>query len=1380
MIEKRGMSYDRSVVEQYISDLNKLEKNYLIMWACFNHSALRSKIYTYATRSDLVLPSRFSMSSQKKLLDRFLDLGIVTGAYKTQKLTIYNQFYFYFLNQGIESGFLQRNKKAIWSFTDLIERRGYTMYEASEGTLFRSFVWQIYNGEPLQEKELQVFDGNMMLRGQCAIFNGLLRYFDQYGSGKVFPLVFFEKLLHRQLRLYMHNFGRAGREIEIASKLKRFSLDALADMSEDFVADCVFFHILRADFEMAERVASCNGAVKLLYDVVYSFLVGGEQAGEVVTRFEKAIGASCAGGFKKFKFSNYLHFFYYLSVGLLKNNPENYKKVLSSLSIKRGDDLDGLSHFAFCLRSILERKFYLELRRGYDDLQMEFGEALENFWGLVLVLIFKWREDLKLAKFMEADCMVTFFNKAELCGFKLICSEAVYISNVFAELENACDSFTPLEWGGFINRVEKIPKWEQTLLALENSFGGSSVQPTGSVGEKRLVWIIGRSEVEVKEQSLRKNGRWTKGRAVALSKLVSRSVESATEADYKVASKAIKDESYSWYGKPSYYLSDQLAILNLVGADNVYVEEKGNYVKTELTRGEIEFRTESVPGGTKISIFPSFRESGVHVVRHSISKHVVYDISKKDVSISSSIPASGLIVPEEQSNRIEKLLPLVSNRFAVHSDSLDATDLATVDVPAVVRVRLYPFSNGIHVEAVVGPCGDKEKFLSPGVGLKSFLGKQDGEKVQFVRDLEKEKETLANLFEVCPILVDSGDDELSWFISELEESLEVVSALYNVRDDFIIEWPEGETLSFAGSVDFNDLQLRVKSDNAWFELEGEANISDDAVVSARELLKPVEQHGRFIRMSDGRFVALTKKLSKELERAKAFVQEDKKSMRLHPASSLGFGDFLADTDVQACAEWRERVANVNKVGKKRYHTPPALQADLRDYQFEGYRWLNRLSDLGFGACLADDMGLGKTVQALSLLLKRKSKGAVLVVAPASVCENWFREIVKFTPSLNPLIFGNETDREKCVKKAKKGDVVITTYGLLNSASEIFTARKWGTVILDEAQMIKNHTAKRTKVAHSLSADFKLITTGTPIENNLLELWSLFEFINPGLLGSKNSFFEKYSKTVQESGDSAALKQLKNLVKPFILRRKKMDVLDDLPAKTEISLDIELSDHEQAVYEALREEAVSLVEGGEVENPQFLILAYLTKLRRACCHSSLVTKKKGGQSSKLEQMVELVEELKSGGHRVLIFSQFVDFLKLAAQELDSANLTYQYLDGSTPVKKRLSLVDKFQNGDGDAFLISLKAGGTGLNLTAADYVIHLDPWWNPASEDQASDRAHRIGQQRPVTVYRFVAKGTVEEKISRLHHEKRELSESILSGADMAAKLSVDEIINLLR
>ena len=458
--------------------------------------------------------------------------------------------------------------------------------------------------------------------------------------------------------------------------------------------------------------------------------------------------------------------------------------------------------------------------------------------------------------------------------------------------------------------------------------------------------------------------------------------------------------------------------------------------------------------------------------------------------------------------------------------------------------------------------------------------------------------------------------------------------------------------------------------------------------------------------------------------------------------------------------------------------PEGLNAELRPYQVGGYKWLARLGHMGLGAILADDLGLGKTIQTLTLLLSRAEDGPALVVAPTSLLTNWARESARFTPALKTVRLaagGSAKARKKALKDAGPGTVVLTTYGLMQRQTELFAEKHWHTVVLDEAQAIKNPDSLRAKAAFQLNADFRVALSGTPVENKALELWSLMKFLVPGLLGTKKSFEASHSTAVAE-GQGYEVVGLRARVQPFLLRRTKSEVLPELPPRTDVAIEVEPGKKQGALIELLRQEAEKACRG----ESHMEIFAALMKLRQACCHPSLVSPHANIPSAKMEAFRELVGELKEGGHRVLVFSQFSGHLALVRAELEQLGLSYQYLDGKTPPKTRQKRVDAFQAGEGDVFLISLKAGGVGLTLTEADYCFVLDPWWNPATEMQAVDRAHRIGQTKTVFVNRYVSGGTIEEKVMALKERKAKLIAGVMdNGTTFDGGLTADDIRALI-
>jgi superfamily II DNA or RNA helicase len=448
--------------------------------------------------------------------------------------------------------------------------------------------------------------------------------------------------------------------------------------------------------------------------------------------------------------------------------------------------------------------------------------------------------------------------------------------------------------------------------------------------------------------------------------------------------------------------------------------------------------------------------------------------------------------------------------------------------------------------------------------------------------------------------------------------------------------------------------------------------------------------------------------------------------------------------------------------------PSDLRAELRDYQRQGVNWLCFLRDARLGATLADDMGLGKTLQTLCALC-----GRTLVVAPRSVLFNWKNEAARFRPGLRCEVYhGPKRSLDPTA------DITVTTYSVLRLDQELLAAEKWGTLVLDEAQTIKNPDSQVTRAAYRMRADFRVTLSGTPVENRLEELWSQFQFTNPGLLGSRQYFQDQYATPISDGRPDAA-KVLRTKIRPFLLRRLKSDVAKELPPRTDLVLECDLNDDERAVYDAIRaatqkEVVERLRAGGSV----LQALESLLRLRQAACHSALVPGQQAASSSKVVELMAALEQATAEGHKSLVFSQWTSFLDLIEPHLEKSQIPALRLDGST--RDRQGIVDRFQTSAGPpVLLMSLKAGGTGLNLTAADHVFLMDLWWNPAVEDQAADRAHRLGQERPVFVYRLVAKDTVEERILDLQQKKRGIADAALGDADQAGGLTRDDLLSLL-
>ncbi len=605
---------------------------------------------------------------------------------------------------------------------------------------------------------------------------------------------------------------------------------------------------------------------------------------------------------------------------------------------------------------------------------------------------------------------------------------------------------------------------------------------------------------------------------------------------------------------------------------------------------------------------------------------------------------------------------------------------------------------------------------------------------------------------------------------------------YSATDDLVVLWPKGAKMRVTSEITPSALRIEIEDHNDWFGIQGTIEV-DGHQIPLLDLLSAMKSGREYIALGGGLWARISQEFQKRLRGLQDVAHQSQGKLEVDFTAAPVLNDlFDAQINLKACQAWRDVLKRMDAARDITSDPPISLTAELRDYQVEGFRWLKRLATWGAGACLADDMGLGKTVQALALLIERMEEGPTLVVAPTSVGFNWMRETARFAPSINALAY-RDSNRDELLQSVRGGDLVVVSYGLLQRDFEKFEQIEWGTLVLDEAQAVKNATTKTARAVRDLKAKWRIALTGTPIENHLGELWSLFRVLNPGLFGSWDRFRERFGNPIEKNKDPERRAALGRMVRPFILRRTKDEVLKELPPRTEIEVDVELSEPERKRYEDARLKILAQLAGLDDDagkDHRFAVLAGLMKLRQLACHPALQDKKWKKSSAKLDALLELVEELREEQHRALVFSQFTTHLDLVRKALDERGITYQYLDGSTPPKQRQQAVDAFQNGEGELFLISLKAGGTGLNLTAADYVIHLDPWWNPAVEDQATDRAHRIGQTRPVTVYRLVAKETIEEKILALHERKRELVAGILEGSDQAAKLSTDDLIDLIR
>jgi superfamily II DNA or RNA helicase len=695
----------------------------------------------------------------------------------------------------------------------------------------------------------------------------------------------------------------------------------------------------------------------------------------------------------------------------------------------------------------------------------------------------------------------------------------------------------------------------------------------------------------------------------------------------------------------------------------------------------------------------------------------------------------------------------------------------TGDTRQVVVLRWE--GDGMVLGARVQPLPEAAPAL-PGQGSSFVLARRGERMVHVARQLVEEPVAARALVDELGLGDSPVSEDFEVTVPTTERALGLIEALQE-RADIRVVW-EGPRVAVGGTVGAEALRLRVSSGRDWFGLSGELAVGRKRV-SLQALLRAAAEGHRYVEVGKGHFVSLSEHLRAALAAAASTADKGTNDPQLTALHAPIVEALVEDgARLDAPPEWLAAAAHMREAATLEVELPAGLNAELRPYQQAGVTWLARLAHWAPGAVLADDMGLGKTVQAIALLLRRAPLGPALVVAPTSVVTNWQRELARFAPELEVTVH-HGSGRDRALQRGA-GQVVVTSYGLLVNDSELWAAHRFATTVLDESQAIKNPASRRAKAAVALDSAFCLALSGTPVQNRVAEIYSLFRYVAPGLLGSKATFEERYVRPIEGRGDTAQRAALAALVAPFLLRRNKGEVATDLPARTDIQLDVDLGDEERALYERLRLEALErIAKAGK--RASFQVLEELTRLRKQACHPRLSDPTSPVASAKLKYALRALKDIRDNGHRALVFSTFVTHLNLIRDALEAEGFTCCWLDGSTPMKRRSAEVEAFQGGHGDVFLISLKAGGVGLNLTAATYVLHLDPWWNPAAEDQASDRAHRIGQRKPVTVYRLVSRDTVEAEIVAMHAHKRELAQALLTGAGSAAMPTTEELLGLM-
>ncbi len=1211
----------------------------------------------------------------------------------------------------------------------------------------------------------------------------------------VFPSEYFEQFYSNTIFLSMENGIPNPEPIEFIVQLCKAEDKRITGMILDLVCEHLFF---QGRFLEREEIYSLReklvGTPNPFSDGLKYFIE--DKVDETISFFESGIShMKKKANNKNYTLNSYLSIVYFFAL-LKKGESENYQSA-KDYSLKISKDINHPFRFSFqSLYGLCQ--FVSGMERDVNRINIGYlPPSSIDFWNIFIYAVVLYWINPKLS-----DKSLPYLKKSlvnvKRSNYKW---QEMQLLDLIAKIEKT-ESKDALKLKKDLNSffiadiIEKKEHWHIILNALSSI----KIKPTAANKDqpdrKRIAWYIGYDrkrniclEIEPVEQSYSEKTGWSSGKPISLKRLKNDSSKIPFLSDQDIrAISYIKAYSQNYYGGLDYSL-DSNVLVELVGHPFLFWSDFKT--RFDLERGEPELTVEenNADNTIKLLLHPNNIDENekytLHLETPSRLKLIVF--SNEHRQIAKILSGLNVKIPKEAKEQVLKAITNLSSSILIQSD-IGGAESQTEKVEAFSKpyLHLLPYDEGLRITGFCRPFAGKGPYYKPGKGGKILIAEIEGKKLSTTRNLLEEEMRFSELLRLCPTLQSiSLVSEYEWILEEPETCLEVLSEIQTIGDIAVIEWPEGERFRIKKQADISKFHMGIKKDNDWFSVNGTLDLGNKDVIEMQVLLELLGQSpSRFIKMSDGSFLALTATFRKQLDELQAFSELTKDGLRFSPLIAPLMEDMtLQVASLKADKAWKSQVEKLKEIKNFKPELPNTFQATLRDYQIEGFEWLARLSHWGVGACLADDMGLGKTIQSLAILLTRAASGPSLVIAPSSVCMNWHTESLRFAPTITTIQFGGK-NREEVVKNLKPYDVLVCSYGMIQQedVAEILKSVGWQVVILDEAQAIKNMSTKRSQAVMSLKAGFRLLTTGTPIENHLGELWNLFRFLNPGLLGSLEKFNERFAIPIEKNKDKSARNQLKKLIQPFLLRRMKNQVLDELPEKTDITLQVELSDKERAFYEALRLNAIKKLASKDLLPGQkhLQILAEIMKLRRACCNTKLVEAKIDLPSSKFEAFTEILEELLENKHKALVFSQFVDHLSIIKKYLEEKKISFQYLDGSTPMKDRKTRVDAFQKGEGEVFLISLKAGGTGLNLTAADYVIHMDPWWNPAVEDQASDRAHRIGQKRPVTVYRLVAKDTIEAKIVDLHKHKRDLADSLLEETDMSGKISADELLNLLK
>ena len=913
-------------------------------------------------------------------------------------------------------------------------------------------------------------------------------------------------------------------------------------------------------------------------------------------------------------------------------------------------------------------------------------------------------------------------------------------------------------------------KWDELLETL---------QAEKSV-EKRLIWLVhlepgsekreGWAEIE---PAIQKKGKknWLDPKIISWLELMKPSNrELLASRDRRIVS--ILRNASETHGV-DYVLPEGDALKILAGAENLfYLDDYKQQITVECIKPAVEVIEES--GKKYFSWKFPLSHGALHVEEIEDFVYEVCPISKELLKLKEKTLKK---IPIDDEEAFKKFLEALPEDLEVHSDEIseDQIEGSKVNYSCRIVARFYPAGQEYRIQ-FLSSCGPMTSI--PGQGRTVMSYKESGQIEIWQRDKHNEG-LLAD--DICSKAGLDHNESLShyeWDLTDKEQLLNVLDFLSD-HPQVDLQWPRGGRLKVSKSVS-GSFSVKPAKKKDWFQLDGKIYFDKQSIRLA-DVMKKVEGDSRFVKLSDNEYIALSQELRQGLLDMERLSEIKHEALELHAALADTVSQKLKDVpgDLEEDFIFKDCVTRMIYAKTQKIEVPQKLNAKLRTYQKRGFEWLASLTAKGVGACLADDMGLGKTLQSLALLLHKKEEGPSLIIAPTSLCQNWIHEGMKFTPSLN-LIDYRGKDRDQLIKNIGPGDVIVSSYAIVNQDIDLLMDIYLNVLVLDEAQMVKNSGTLRSKSIKLIQARSKVALSGTPIENHAGELWNLFDIINPGLLGTRAHFQKAYALPIEQFNQEA-ISSLKEKVKPFILRRIRKKVLNELPDSQESSILVPMTETEASLYNAGRYNASKKLKKAYSKNhkkDRIQILAEITNLRKLAANFEMSEMFKE-KSSKSKAVLSKIEELLENGHKALIFSQFVTHLNIFEEYFKEKSFSYTRLDGSMKQEHRKQAVDLFNSGQRDLMLISLKAGGFGLNLTAADFVIHLDPWWNPAVEDQAAARAVRIGQTKKVNILRFITENSIESEIIKMHDHKRDISDDLLRGTSVASKMSVDDLLKLI-